>query len=215
MADELTHEELIEAWAFRAQGDSWEDIGALLGISPTKLRKLITNCAPPQGEASPRLDTVGYRKWARERAQERRAAQPKRPPSEPPAEADDAEDSEPENEIPDELRPPRTLSRDQQKEWYSRMIDDCDAECKLLAASGAHAEIRKVRALAINANKELARLNRDDGGDSIRINKEELAKRAQGVRDKLNAYLETKRPLLCAHCGHALSVSWGKGEAPQ
>jgi len=215
MPDELlTREELIEAWGFRAAGESWDDIGSLLGVSPTRLRKLVTNCDPPQGEASPRLDTPGYRRWARERAQERRARNPRRPASVADSAEDDPADSDPVNKLPDDLRPPRTLSRDQQKQWYSKIVDDCDSECRLLAAAGAHAEIRKVRALAINANKELARLNRDDGGDSIRVNKEELAKRAQSVRDKLTAYLGTKRPLLCSHCGHELSVSWGKADSP-
>jgi hypothetical protein len=208
------------AWTLRAQGHTWPQIGEAVGESEHKVRRIINNVPPPRGAESPPLNTHGYRRWLE---QNRPAPVPASGSAAASSEAlsnasidEDEEDAEVEapEEVPHDLRPPRTMSRDQQKEWYSRIVEDSTEQHRRLLARGAGDEARKVLALAISASKELGRLNRDDGGDSIRINKEELAQRAASVRAKLTAYLETKRPLLCSHCGHALSVAWGKGDVP-
>lgn len=195
----LNPEQVEKGWGLKAGGATWAAIAEELGASVHVVRRVLSHCPPPRGTASPPLDTHGYHRWLAEQPPAAEA------PSEPDGEAP---------ELPSDLRPPATMSRDEQKSWYSRIISDCTEQHRVLQAGRATDEARKVLTLAISANKELARLNRDDGGDSIRINREELQQRAIAVRERLETYLSTKRPLLCAHCGHNLSVSWGRGEAP-
>jgi hypothetical protein len=113
--------------------------------------------------------------------------------------------------LPPELAPPAILTLDAQREWYTTIVRTYTDEADTLRRQGETEEARKVLDIAVKASNALLRINRDGEDDQIRISRDEIKAVAEGARAKLRAYLETQRPLLCAHCNRELSVKWGRG----
>lgn len=197
----LTPEQLGEAAVLLRSGKSRASVARQFGITGNGLQKALDRLAaePPRSPSSP---------------SEPAGKQPntsKLPPSVTDAvitldELGDDSDEE------DELPLDEAMTIEEQKKWLSRVAREARDRADQLITLGDNTEARKVLELAFKAGNTLARLSKDENNDDIRIPKDDVAEIAAGARRKVEQYLATKRPLLCAHCNHELSVRWGKGE---
>lgn len=83
-------------------------------------------------------------------------------------------------------------------------------EARRVGNVGAAQRAMRDAAALVTVIARLEKAERQDG-DVLRISRAEIVAAQIRQRERLRALLE--RPLLCAHCGRALSVDWGEGGA--
>jgi hypothetical protein len=190
----LTPEQIDDAAERLARGRGTKaSIAAELGVSAPGLGQAIARRAASL-ESEPRPKVSPLESLAEAPAQ----------PAAPPPRNESAEASGPVD--------PESLDLAGQKAFYSKIVKDCERDYARLAGQGETEEARKVLALGIQAANALARITRHERGDALVLSKEDLTKRKERVRTTIETYLDTKRPLLCAHCQRKLAIKWGKGE---
>ena len=167
-------------------------------------------------------------KWRRENPGRKPPAAPApkaKAPSEPPPapselELEDELPSDPESDFPDALPaalvPPSAMTNEEQRLWYSDMIRQLQADAEKLKEARNYTEARRVIALCVTTSAALQRLNKvDSEGGFLKISISELAARRAKSMRTIRAYLDTKRPLLCAGCNRELSIEWAKQGAEE
>lgn len=198
----LTPEQLGEAAVLLRSGKSRASVARQFGITGNGLQKALDRLAaePLRSPSSPSEPAV------------KEPNPSKLPPSvtEASITLDElSDDSDDEDELPID----EAMTLEEQKKWLSRVAREARDRADQLITLGDNTEARKVLDLAFRAGNTLARLTKDEHNDDIRIPKDDVAEIAAGARRKIEQYLATRRPLLCAGCGHALSVAWGRGES--
>lgn len=142
-----------------------------------------------------RVSHVAISRWVKEAATAPAVpALAPAPPAQPETNADD---------VPPENADTLTLTR-----W---MRDAAIRDAGRAKAVGHYGPAAQFMKRAADLAPTIARLEKAsrESGDLIRVSRADVEKTMGGIREKVAALLD--RPLLCAHCGRALSVAIGHG----
>ena len=183
----LDRSQLMRAASRIKSGATWRAVAESVGMSPLGLRTAIRRELPEEEYPGPK----NHRKKTKSEAPE-----------------DSIDDLDPVPDAVPDTAPPEGTSIQEQRTFFAQLRNSSMATARSLEASGEIAEARKYTDAAMKAAAVLARLSKGEAAGYMTLNLDDIRAARARARQKIDNFVATKRPLLCAKCMRELSVEW-------